>query len=153
MKILNARNRLPDQFLHRGSGFTCPLLIDLLDLALHLIEQPRHFALMLIRLTHNLSAGAHGFAQEIFLPDNIEVILQICRRRHGVHESGEISHAAHGLELFFVREKLFECDDINRLLCLVQVQHRLEDHLVFQLIKKRRRIVRVRTVLAALAFG
>ena len=63
------------------------------------------------------------------------------------------SHAAYGLELFFVREKLLGGDDIDRLLGLVQVQRRLKDHLVFQLIKKRRRIVRVRTMLAALALG
>ena len=38
VKILNARDRLTDQFLHRGSGFPGTFLVNLLNLALHLIE-------------------------------------------------------------------------------------------------------------------
>ena len=65
----------------------------------------------------------------------------------------EIGHATHGLQLTVIRQLLFQGNHIDSLVVLMHLQHALEDHLMFELVKKRGARVAHRTEGTALALG
>ena len=77
--ILKITEHLFENLRGAGGGFAGAFLIDLLDFAFHLIEQPVHLALVLVGLPHHLGAGAHRFAQQVFVPHDVEIILEVGR--------------------------------------------------------------------------
>ena len=50
------------------------------------------------------TSAADEFAHDVFLLDNLCVMLGVCGRGDSVDEFGQIRHAAHGFELVFVFE-------------------------------------------------
>ena len=91
------------------------LLADAKNVALHLVEQLIHFPLMLMDPANHSAARLKHPAEQVFLPDDAEVVFQVCRAGDGIHQAGQVSQSANRLQLLHVLQPLLNRDEIHRL--------------------------------------
>ena len=119
--VFNCVYRLVHELLDGARAVLHPLLTDSQHVTLHFVEQSIHFAFVLINPPHHLRAGLNHAPQQVFFPDDVGVVTQVGRRRHGVRQGREISQPAHGFELVPVFEALLDREQVNRLPVIVHL--------------------------------
>ena len=114
-KIFNRPDGLVDQFLGGHDAALRARFADAQNVALHLVQQRVHLALVIINPPDDFRAGLDHFPQQEFFPDDVEVIGQVRRARHRVLQLRQIGDAADLLQQLLVLEPLLQRDDVNRL--------------------------------------
>ena len=71
--------------------------------------------------------GADQVAQHRLALDDAAVVLDVDRRRHGVHQAGQVGRAADRLQPIAPRQLVGQGDEVDRLALAVQAEHRLVD--------------------------
>ncbi len=65
---------------------------------LHVVEQRGDLALFLVGAPGAIRAGADDLPQDVFLPDDVDVIRRVRRRRREGEQVRDERRAAHGVE-------------------------------------------------------
>ena len=71
----------------------------------------------------------------MFFPDDVDVVGEVRRRRHGIRQRRQISQPADGFELIVVLEPLLDREQIDRFLVVVHARQQLVNVPVSQIVK------------------
>ena len=119
-----------EQFVDRHELARALAPADLVDDLFAAIERAVDILFGLEADLRNHRAGVDQPAQRGFLAHDPRVILRRRRRRHGLHQRGEIRQPADAFEQIAPPQFLRDGDLIERLAAIVQLQERGEDRLV-----------------------
>ena len=102
-------------FLHGQELAPETIVADLENIVFYLIEKRPHFALFLVRATHAFGAGDDDLAENIFVADDLEVVIDIrCRRDKG-EQAGHERGATDCFQHILVAQRLGKSNEIDRL--------------------------------------
>ena len=135
VELLNFGDGPVDQFLDGQTDCADALLADAQDVALHFVQQRINVPLVIKDPAHHLGASPHHLAEEVFLQDDVQVILKVGGGGDGVGQGGNVTQAADGFDLLLVLEPLLERDEVNGLLGVIHPGQGLKESLVAQIVK------------------
>ena len=90
---------------------------------------------MLVNASDDARAGLDHSSQQMFFPDDVRVVRQVGRRRHGVLQRREVRESTDALQLVPVLEPLLDRHQINRLFVIVHLHEQVVDVPVAQIVK------------------
>jgi hypothetical protein len=105
------------------------------DFALGFIEQRAQFVLLIVALVRKPVARHDQPAQDVLFPDDLDVIVGVCRRRNETVKFVQVLGSADFLELVTVFKRLFEGDEVSRFTLLVELEHQFVNDLVCRNVK------------------
>src|SRR5438552_912852 len=84
-KLLDRCERIHHLFLHREELTFEPVVADLENVVFYFIEQGTNFTLLLVSPPNAFSAGEDDLTQNVFVANDLEVVIQVC----GCRDKGE----------------------------------------------------------------
>ena len=115
IEFLDGFERTHDLLFHRKQLTSETIVADVENFLLYLIEQYAHFTLFFIGATHAFGAGADDLPQHVFVPNNLEVVVNIRCRWHEREQTGHEGRAADCFEQVLITQCLREGNEIDRL--------------------------------------
>ncbi len=114
-KFLDGFDRIHHLFFHGQELAPETIVADLENIVFYFIEKRSHFALFLVGAAHAFGAGGDDLAENIFVADDLEVVVDIrCRRDKG-EQTGHERGAADCFQHILVAQHLGEGNEIDRL--------------------------------------
>src|ERR1051326_5095810 len=86
-----------------------------------------HLTFGLVNSADHVSADADHFPQEEFVLNDVQVVIEVSRRRHNVRQTGEIGNTTDLLEQLSVLEVLLQRDNIYSLTLIKHLGHRIKN--------------------------
>ena len=127
LQRFDALHRRPEQLLDAREAVARLLLADLEDLRLGFVEQLGRGARALERLGDDRRRDLDQPAEDRLLANDLRVVLDVRRRRHGVDEEADVVLAARRLELAAPLQLVGERQRIDDAAALGDRHHRAED--------------------------
>ena len=109
------------------------------DLLLHIVDECLHVPLLLVTPGRRRGADGDHAAEEMLLPDDVDVVVGVGRRREEGLEIDQDRGAADLIELVPVGEGLGDRDQVDRAVCLGEFLERREDGPVGGMVEVLRR--------------
>ena len=113
--FLDVFQRGEDLVAHVGGALAEARLADGENLALHVVEQLRHIALLLVTAGGRRRAGRDHAAQEGFLEDDVEVVRGVGRGGHVTEQIGHRTRTTDRIEQVQVAQAVGQGYDIDLL--------------------------------------
>ncbi len=104
-----------------------PVVGDGEDRALGLVQDQVGFLLGLVRVGDDLVRRVDQIAKRRLLFDDARVVLDVGRARHAVGKGGDVGGSANLVEFTGARQFLFQRDEVDRVVPLVERDHPIED--------------------------
>src|SRR5262249_35132677 len=98
VEFLNRLDRFHDLVLHGKHLASEPVFADGEDFLFHFVEQIVHFILFFVRASHALGGGGNDLTQDVFVANDLQVVLHICCGRNERKQVGDERGAADAVE-------------------------------------------------------
>ena len=130
-------DRIAHMFGDFGHVHDVVIAVDRQHCLLHLAHQPVDLAGLVVRIGDGLGAGLDHPAQQGLIPDDLKIILEVCRRRHAVLQFGEVGHTTDVVQLPGRAKLVGKSQQIDRGCLLIHRHHRGVNGLVPEIVKHR----------------
>ena len=130
IELLDRLDRLHHLVLHRQDLAFEAIFADGENLLLHFIEEIVHFILFLEGTPDAFRAGRDDLAQNVFVPDDFEVVTDVGGRGHERVEIRYQRRAADRFKQISVAQNLGERDQVDGLACVPKIDKGIENCLV-----------------------
>ena len=122
-------------FLHSQELAPETVVADLENIVFYFIKERPYFALFLVSAAHPFGASEDDLAENIFVADDLEVVVDIRRRRDKGEQTGHERGAPDCFQHILVAQCLGEGDEIDRLARAPLLHQNAKDRLMRRNVK------------------
>jgi len=90
---------------------------------------------VVVNAADDAGAGLNHLPEDVFLPNDIDIVFEVGGGRDGIREGGEVGDAADGFELVFILQFLLKGHDLDGGFVVVHLDEGIEDDLVAEVVE------------------
>jgi hypothetical protein len=126
-QLLDLRKAFLHQIAHRHEAGLQTVVGNGEDRRLGFVKDDVGFLIGLVGVGEDLVGGVDQIAESALLLDDLRVVLDVGRTRDAIGERGDIGRTADVIELPRPGELLFQRDEVDRIVALIERHHLVED--------------------------